>query len=248
MGLTIDLNADVGEGDAAAEEALLALVTSANVACGFHAGDPSIMARVAAMACERGVAVGAHPAFPDREGFGRRVVDLSPAQVEADVAYQVGALLGICRAARVPLRHVKPHGALYHRAAGDPVLARAVVRAVAAVDRNLALFVPPRSALEREGERAGLRVAREGFADRCYRHDGSLVPRHERGALIEDPEEAARQAVRLVTEGLRAGGAGAVPLDTICLHGDTPRALAIARSVRRALESAGVVLRPFGDI
>lgn len=242
----IDLNADLGEGlPPAAEAAILAVVTSVNVACGFHAGGPPAMARTVRMAAERGVSVGAHPSFPDREGFGRRAVHLPPEEVEAAVIYQVGALLGFCRAVGVPLVHVKPHGAMYNQAVGDRGLARAIAGAIAAVDRRLILFAPPGSELERAGLQAGLRVAREAFADRRYRPDGTLVPRGEPDALIKDAAEAARQAILLAARGRLSGAAGE-PLgaDTICVHGDTPEALVLARAVRRALEEAGVAVRP----
>lgn len=251
-GRRIDLNADLGESFGAyrlgADEALLAVVSSANVACGFHASDPRVMERTVALCKAHGVAVGAHPGFPDLVGFGRRSLAASPSEVRADVIYQVGALRAFCDAHGVPLQHVKPHGALYNQACRDPALAEAVAAAVAAVDRRLLLYALPGSELAKAGERAGLTVKREGFADRGYRQDGSLVPRGEPGAIVEDPEEAGRRAARMVCEGrvtTREGADIAVAVDTICLHGDNPEALAIARAVRAHLAAAGVTVAAF---
>ncbi len=234
----IDLNCDAGEGfgpyEAGADQHVIPCVTSVSIACGFHAGDPLAMERTVRLAREHGVAVGAHPGFPDRAGFGRRWLGISPREAEADVIYQVGALMGFCLAAGVRLQHVKPHGALYHQAAGDRELARAVVRAVKALDPALIIFAPAGSALHEEAERAGLRVAREAFADRGYDASGRLLPRGHPGALLAG-EAAAAQAVRL------ALGGGA---DTLCLHSDTPGAAETARAVRDALLASGVSLRP----
>lgn len=235
---SIDLNADLGEGFGAfrpaADGELLAIVSSANVACGFHAGDPVLMRETVAAAAAHGVTVGAHPGYPDLLGFGRRALAATPAEVEAYVVYQVGALAACCTAAGTRLRYVKPHGALYNQAARDAALARAIARAVHAVDPSLALLGLAGSALVTEAEAAGLRAAREAFADRAYRPDGTLVPRSEPGALVTDPAQAARQALRL------AAGA-----DSLCVHGDTPGAVGILRAVRAALEGAGYVIQPF---
>lgn len=248
MGRAVDLNCDVGEGFGpyamGQDDQVIPLVTSVNVACGFHAGDPLIMARTVRLARESGAAVGAHPGLPDRAGFGRRVLAVTPAEVEADVLYQVGALLGFCQAAGVRLRHVKPHGALYHMAAADAVLARAVAAAVRALDRDLVLYAPPGSALAAEGERMGLQVAREAFADRAYDAQGRLLPRTHPGAVLSG-DAAALQALRLALEGCVTSVSGetvAVAADTICLHGDAPGAADTARAVRCALLAHGVAL------
>jgi UPF0271 protein len=238
----IDLNADVGEG-CGDDAALLALVTSANVACGFHAGDPASMARTVSAAAKAGVAVGAHPSFPDREGFGRRPMQRSPAEVEADVLDQVRALHAICRAHGARLAHVKPHGALYNQAAVDAELAAAIARAVRAVDPRLALVGLASSRSLRQAAAAfGLRYAAEAFADRAYAADGTRA-----GALIESAAAAAAQAVRIATRGEVAAVDGALvrlEADTLCLHGDTPGAVDLARAVRAALLGAGVAIAP----
>jgi len=241
----VDLNADLGEG-AGDDAELLALVTSANIACGWHAGDARLMQATVAAALQRGVAIGAHPSYPDRENFGRSEMQLSAAEVRADLLYQIGALDALVRAAGGRLHHVKPHGALYNQAARDPVLADAVASAVHAVDPGLALYGLAGSELLRAAERAGLRAVSEVFADRGYRADGSLVPRSQPGALIEDTAEAVTRTLRMVRDGaVQAVTGETVPLraQTICLHGDGPHALAFARALRTALTGAGVVLQ-----
>lgn len=247
----IDLNADVGEAFGAwsmgADEELLAQVTSANVACGFHAGDPSVIDKTVASAVLAGVAVGAHPGYLDLRGFGRREMRLPAGEVEADVVYQVGALATFARAHGTPLTHVKPHGALYNQAADDPELALAIARGVARVDRELRLVgLAGSSAMGRAAAACGLRFAAEAFVDRAYDSRGRLVPRSRPGALIDDPQLVAAAAVRLVRERVALaidGGEVAVEADTLCLHGDTPRAPELARAVREALEAAGVSVR-----
>ena len=241
----IDLNCDLGEG-ARDDESILDVVTSANVACGFHAGSPGLMRRIVRLASAKEVGVGAHPGLRDPEGFGRREVPLAPGEAFDLVLYQVGALQALAAAEGERVRHVKPHGALYHIASRDGEVARAVASAVRSAGKDLILVGLPGSALVKAGREAGLPVAEEAFADRGYRADGGLVPRDAPGALVEDPDEAARRAVRMVVEGKATtvdGGERAVRADTICVHGDTPGALAIARSVRAALESAGVEVR-----
>jgi UPF0271 protein len=227
---------------------LLAFVTSVNVACGFHAGDPQVMDRTVGLAAGAGVAVGAHPGYPDLRGFGRRAMDASPAEVEADVLYQVGALAAFAQAHGVRLRHVKPQGALYNQAAVDPALARAIARGVARAGRDL-VFVglagsrPMREAAEAEG----LRFAGEAFVDRRYEADGTLVSRAAPQALIDEPAEAAAQALRLALERsvlARNGVVVSLEAATLCLHGDAPGAVARARAVREALEAAGVAVAP----
>lgn len=251
--MRIDLNCDMGEsfgrytlGD---DAAMLDVVTSANVACGLHAGDPPVMQATVALAARKGVAVGAHPGYPDLQGFGRRAMALAPAEIEVTVLYQIGALAGFARAAAVSLVHVKPHGALYNVATHDQAVAEAIVHAVAAFDPGLIVVTLPDSALLHAAQAAGLRVACEGFADRAYREDGTLVPRSEPGAVIHDPALATARAIRMVTRGeVEAITGKVVPLciDTLCIHGDTPGAVAIAAALRAALEAEGVAVAPLG--
>lgn len=244
---TVDLNCDLGESfgrwTLGADEAMLELVTSANVACGFHAGDPSVMRRTVAAARAAHVRVGAHPGYADLRGFGRTAMGMPAADLANDVLYQVGALAAICRAEGVELSHVKPHGALYNTLANDAEVATEVARAIASFDRSLALVLPAGSqALAVAGD-AGLRAVPEAFLDRAYRPDGTLAPRREPGGVIEDPEHAAERAVRLATEGAVVAIDGSVlelRPETLCLHGDTPGAVAMAERVREALAAAGV--------
>ena len=248
----IDLNADVGEGFGVwamgSDAELLALVTSANVACGFHAGDPAVIDRTVAAAVRAGVAVGAHPGYPDLRGFGRRAMAASAAEVETDVLYQVGALLAFARAHGARLVHVKPHGALYNQAAQDEALARAVARGTARAGPGLILVGLASSlAMRRAAEAEGLRFAAEAFADRAYNDDGTLRSRTLPGAVITDPAAAARQAVAIACGGeVKSAGGATVRLaaDTLCLHGDNPSAVANARAVRQALEAEGIALAP----
>src|SRR5687767_8446421 len=223
--MRVDLNADVGEAVGAEpaphDPALMAHITSANVACGFHAGNPAVMRATVALALEHGVAVGAHPGFPDLEGFGRRELQVSPRDVEDFVVYQVGALAAIAAAQGVRLQHVKPHGALFNMAVRDPALADAIARAVVLIDRSMILFGLPGSELVAAGARAGLRTACEGFADRAYQSDGTLVSRQEPGSVIHDADAVARRVVRMVREqAVDAIDGTPVPLtiDTICVH------------------------------
>ena len=245
--MRIDLNADVGESfgvyTLGQDAALMPHITSANVACGFHAGDPGVMRATVALAREHGVAVGAHPGFPDLAGFGRRELNATSREVEDYVVYQVGALAAMAGAQGVPLQHVKPHGALFNMAAVEAALADAIARAVAAVDPALILFALPESELQRAGERAGLRVAVEGFADRAYERDGRLVPRSNRGAVITDPAVVMNRALMMAREGVVTACDGSVVrlhIDTICIHGDTRGAGELAVGMRRALENAGI--------
>ena len=244
--LHVDLNADLGEG-APDDAELLALVSSANIACGWHAGDARLMQATVTAALARGVAIGAHPSYPDRENFGRSEMQLQPADVQADLVYQIGALQAMVQAQGGRLHHVKPHGALYNQAARDPALADAVAAAVRAVDPGLALFGLAGSELLRAASRAGLRAVAEVFADRGYRADGSLVPRSQPGAFIEDTDAAVARTLRMVRDGVvQAAGGETVLLQaqTVCLHGDGPQALAFARAIHAALASAGVQIRP----
>jgi UPF0271 protein len=241
----VDLNADLGEG-APDDAELLTLVTSANIACGGHAGDARLMQATVRAALARGVAVGAHPSYVDREHFGRREMQLAPDDVRAEVLCQVGALNALVRAEGGRLHHVKPHGALYNQAARDPVLADAIASAVRAIDPGLALYGLSGGELLRAAERAGLRAVAEVFADRGYQADGSLVPRQQPGALIEDVDDAVARTLRMVREGVVQAVSGeTVPLraETICLHGDGPKALAFARALHAALREAGVQLQ-----
>lgn len=249
-GKTVDLNCDMGESFGAwrlgADDALLAIVTSVNVACGFHAGDPATIDGVVGRALDRGLAVGAHPSYPDLQGFGRRSMAVAADELESIVLYQIAALAGIVRAHGGALNHVKLHGALYTDAARDDRLARACVRAVRRLDRGLLLFAPAGSAMERAGAGAGLRIVREAFADRRYNEDGSLRGRHMSNAVITEPADAAAQAVAIALRGQTETATSlpvAIAADTICVHGDNPAAAAVARAVRDALESAGVPVR-----
>ena len=242
MNLSVDLNADLGEG-AASERDLLGLVSSANIACGFHAGNPATMLASITAARDAGVAVGAHPSLDDRTNFGRKELAVAPNDVFPLVAYQIGAFHAIATSLGVRPNHVKPHGALYNMAARDPALADAVAHALLAVDQALILFAPGESALARAGAALGLRVAREVFADRNYLVDGSLVPRARPDALLHDPEEVAARVLRMLREQVVRSVEGkdiAIQADTICLHGDTPEAVALARKLRSHLAAAGI--------
>jgi UPF0271 protein len=250
VGRWIDLNADVGEGfgpwTMGDDAALIPLVTSVNVACGFHAGDPLAIRRTVRLALETGAAVGAHPGYPDLAGFGRRAMDLGPDELEAAVLYQVAALDGIVRAEGGRLAHVKPHGALYHRAAEDPAAARVVVAAIRRVDDRLRVVAPPGSALLVAAAAAGMLTIVEAFADRVYEPDGHLRSRSMQGALHAGASEAAAQAVAIARDGIVVASDGstlALQADTLCVHGDTPGAAAIARAVRDALRAAGIAVR-----
>jgi UPF0271 protein len=251
----IDLNSDLGESfgpwKMGADEGLMTSITSANVACGFHAGDPTVMRRTIALAKAHGVAVGAHPGFPDLAGFGRREMHLTAAEVEDLVLYQVAAIAGVAAAEGVRLQHVKAHGALYNMAARDAALAAAIARAVAAFDRTLIFFGLPHSPLLHEAEKLGLAVAAEVFADRTYEPDGSLTSRRQPGSVIHDPAHVADRAVEMVTTGrVKTTRGTEIPLhaDTICLHGDTPGSAELAQRVRNALQASGVTVAPLRPV
>ncbi|MEV1288342.1 5-oxoprolinase subunit PxpA [Micromonospora sp. NPDC049679] len=248
----MDLNADLGEGfgiwQLGDDAALLDVITSANVACGFHAGDPTTMRRICADAAERGVAVGAQVGYRDLAGFGRRHIEYAFDVLRDDVLYQLAALDGFCRVAGTRVRYVKPHGALYNTAATDELQASAVVAAVADYDRSLPVLSQPGSVLARLTVGAGLRAVGEGFADRGYLPDGRLVPRSTPGALVADPDEVARRAVRMAVDGeVVPVDGGVIPcrVESICVHGDTPDAVTLARQVRAALADAGLDPAPF---
>jgi UPF0271 protein len=248
--MQIDLNADVGESFGAYtigdDRGVMASISSANIAAGFHGGDPSVLRRTIRLAREHGVAVGAHPGFPDLIGFGRRDMRITPADAEDLVLYQIAAVAGVAAAEGVPLRHVKPHGALFNLAARDASLAAAIARAVAAFDRRLILFGLAGSALLDEGRKAGLAVASEVFADRAYAPDGSLVSRQQPGAVLEDEIEVVRRAIGMIAQGTVVavdGSTIALVADTICVHGDTPGAAALAAKLRRELGGAGITVK-----
>ena len=243
--MSIDLNADVGEG--MDDAALLPYVTSANVACGMHAGDPTVMDGTVSLALSRGVRVGAHPGYPDREHFGRKAVEATAEAVENLVLYQIAALDGFVRSRGGTLTHVKPHGALYHGGAEFPDVARAIVDGIRRFRTTLVLIGGAGSMLIEAGREAGLAVAEEAIADRRYRADGTLVPRGEPGALLTDPEEAAEQAVRIARDhAVVAAGGARIPVraDTLCLHGDTPGAAAIARRIHERFRAEGIRIAP----
>ena len=243
----VDLNADLGESfgvyTLGMDEQVMAHITSANVACGWHAGDAMVMEKTVRAAAERGVAVGAHPGFPDLAGFGRRKLAVTPEEVRAYIQYQVGALWAFARGAGVSLQHVKPHGALYNMSAADMALAVAVCEGIARVDEGLILMGLAGSCHMEAARQVGIPVAGEVFADRGYRADGSLVPRGMPGAIITDEEEAVRRVIRMVKEGRVTAVDGtevSVRADSVCLHGDNPHAVAFAARLRRELEAAGV--------
>lgn len=240
--MNIDLNADLGEG-CASDGALLTLVSSANIACGFHAGDAQTMLASVREALKNGVAIGAHPSFPDRENFGRTAMTLPAQTVYAQTLYQIGALAAMTRAEGGVMRHVKPHGMLYNQAAKDPQLADAIAKAVHACDPALILVGLAGSELIRAGERFGLTTRQEVFADRGYLADGSLVPRSQPGALIEDEEQSLTQTLEMVERGRvksLTGEWASVIAQTVCIHGDGEHALAFARRLRSAFESRGI--------
>ena len=249
---SIDLNADLGEGfgrwSLGDDDALLSVVTSANVACGFHAGDPSTMHRICGLAVERAVAVGAQVGYRDLAGFGRRRIDYEPDELRDDVLYQIGALEAFCRIAGGRVAYVKPHGALYNTAAVDEGQAGAVVAAVRAYDTSLPVLCQPGSELARLAVAAGLPVVGEGFADRGYRADGTLMPRSLPGAVLHDPDEVVARAVRMAVDGEVQTAEGVtvpVAVASICVHGDTPGAVDLAERVRRGLAGAGLAVEPF---
>jgi len=249
----VDLNCDMGESFGAytigADEAVFPHITSANVACGFHGGDPSVMRLTVARAKQHGVAVGAHPSFPDLIGFGRRNMDVSPDDIYDLMVYQIGALLGVARTQGVEIQHVKAHGALYNMAALKPEMAAPIARAVRDVDREMILFGLPGSHLIAEGESAGLATASEAFADRNYMSDGTLVSRKRPDAHVHNTDEAVARAIRMVKEGkVRAIDGTDVPLraDTICIHGDGPHAAEFVQALNAAFVREKIEVAPLG--
>ncbi|MBN2003358.1 MAG: 5-oxoprolinase subunit PxpA [Anaerolineae bacterium] len=250
--MRVDLNGDIGEsfgrytlGD---DVAILDVLTSANIACGMHAGDPAVMSRTVTLATWKNVAIGAHPGYPDLQGFGRRAMSFPPETLEAYVLYQVGALAGFAQAAGNKLRHVKLHGALYNQAAADGDMAAAIAKTIAAYNNHLIMVTLPGSMLSLAARGMGLRVAHEGFPDRAYRENGSLVPRNEPGAVIHDTAKVTARALRMVTRNeveTINGRIIPIKIDTLCVHGDTPNAVGIATTLRAALEANGVVVKAF---
>lgn len=248
----VDLNSDLGEGfgiwSLGDDDALLEIVTSANVACGFHAGDPDILRRVCGTAVERGVVIGAQVSYRDLAGFGRRSIDAPPATLTNEVIYQIGALDAFARIAGDRVRYVKPHGALYNRVVHDEAQAAAVVEAVKAYDPSLSVLGLPGSAVLRLAAEAGLTTVAEAFADRGYTPQATLVPRSQPGAVLHDEAEVADRVVRMVTEGVVRASDGndvAVAARSVCVHGDSPNAVAMARRIRAAVQERGIELKAF---
>lgn len=248
---TIDLNSDLGESYGAwamgDDAAMIDIVSSANVACGFHAGDPAGILRTLKVAAQQGVAVGAHVSYPDIVGFGRREMDIAPADLIADVVYQIGALQGLATTVGAKVSYVKPHGALYNRIAVDPVQGAAVIEAIKSIDSSLALVGLANAPIITQARAAGLRVISEAYADRAYTKEGRLVSRRERGAVLHDAALIAERMVRLALQGTVEAIDGSVievEMQSICVHGDNPGAVAIAKEIRRRLEAEGVVVAP----
>lgn len=253
--MQIDLNCDMGESFGAwrmgEDERMMAHITSANIACGFHAGDPMVMQKTVRLAIESGVAVGAHPGFSDLMGFGRRNIQTAPGEIKALMIYQIGALCAFVKAEGARLQHVKPHGALYNLAADNEAVALEVAQAVFSVDSELILVTQPGCVLAGIAERQGLRVAREVFPDRAYLENGRLAPRSMPGAVIHDPDAVKTRIVRLIREGEMVAITGkpiALPADTLCIHGDTPGAPDLAALIRKELEEAGIAVLPMGRV
>jgi UPF0271 protein len=253
--LKIDINCDLGESFGAFkignDAEIMPHITSANIACGFHAGDPMTIAKTIALAKKYRVAVGAHPGLPDLIGFGRREMQLTPEEAESYTLYQVSAIQGFAKAAGLSLQHVKPHGALYNMAAKDEKLSEAIVNAVKRLNKDLVVFALPKSALAKTVARAKLRVAHEFFADRAYNPDGSLVSRRQKGAVIHDPHEVVQRAVTMVREGTVQAFNGEIlslgTMHTICVHGDTPNAVKLSEALKKGLRKAGFKVEPVGN-
>lgn len=255
MTRAINLNADMGEGfgayDMGNDEALLSIVNSANVACGFHAGDATVMHSLVTRARQKGVSIGAHPGFNDIWGFGRRRIDMKPADLEYMIAYQIGALQGIAAYAGLKVTHVKPHGALYNMASENEDYALAIGRGIKTVDPKLIYVLLSGSVMEKAAEKVGLPYAREGFVDRTYEDDGILTPRKIEGSVIRDPKVAAERVVRMVLDGeltSRQGKKIKRRIDSLCVHGDEPTAVAVATAARDALVAAGIKVVPLPEM
>ena len=253
MGVKIDLNCDMGESfgmyKMGLDEEVIEYISSASIACGFHAGDPGWMRRTVELAEAQGVAIGAHPSYPDMVGFGRRNMSVTPDEAKADVVYQVGALQAFTKSKR--LQHVKPHGAMYNQAVDDEVLARAICEAVRDVDPEMVVVALAGSRWVEVAHEMGVRVGREIFADRALNPDGTLVSRSKPGSVLHDVEEVAERSVRMVTEGVATAITGEVievEADSLCIHGDTPGAVQMAAAVKRGLEDAGVSITPLAQL
>ena len=251
----VDLNSDLGESFGAytigMDKDVIAHISSANIACGYHAGDPLVMDKTVAACKEAGVSVGAHPGYPDLIGFGRRNIACSPKDAKAYVKYQLGALLAFTKAHGLTLQHCKPHGALYNQAAKDPLLAQAIAEAIAEVDSSVILLGLACSEMITAGEKAGLKVASEVFADRAYQADGTLVPRSQEGAVIHDKDEAIRRTIRMVKEGKVTAITGEevdLKADSVCVHGDNPSAVEFVKNIRAAMQAEGVEIAPISAI
>ncbi|MDI3481937.1 MAG: 5-oxoprolinase (ATP-hydrolyzing) subunit [Tepidanaerobacteraceae bacterium] len=254
MELKVDLNSDIGESFGAyrigMDEEIVKYVSSANIACGFHAGDPTVMEKTVVMCQKNAVAVGAHPGFPDLMGFGRRNMDISASDIKSYIIYQIGALKAFAESHGLKLQHVKTHGALYNMAAVDEKLADAIAQAIAAVDENLICVAMANTAMQKAAEKAGLRFACEVFADRNINPDGTLVSRKYPNAMIHDSDTAVRRVLRMVKEGMVEAVDGSqvkVRADTVCVHGDNPQAVKFAAGLRKALEENGVKIAPMAS-
>lgn len=255
MGQTVNLNADIAEGwgayDIGNDAELMQIVKSASIACGFHAGDPNTMHRLCLLAKEKGVSIGAHPGFNDLWGFGRRRIQMQPADIEYMVAYQIGALQAMAAYAGLQVTHLKTHGALSNMATEDEGYAMAIGRAIKVVDRDLIYVVLPGTELEKAALKLGLRLAREGFPDRRYGDDGNLAPRSMSGAVIKDPKVASESALRMVQDGevmAMSGKRIKLRADTLCVHGDEPTGVAVGGAIRSALEGAGIAVVPLTEM
>jgi len=251
----IDINCDLGESygefKIGNDEKIMPHITSANIACGFHAGDPTTIARTIDIAKKHGVAVGAHPGYPDIMGFGRREMQLTSEEAKNYTLYQVSALRGFAKVASLSLQHVKPHGALYNMAVKDEELSKAIVEAIKTLDTGLIVFAPPNSTLSEVAAKNGLRVAHEFFADRAYNPNGSLVSRKQSNAIIQDPKKVVERVVKAVEDGTVVATNGEVldvgKVHTICVHGDTPTALELAETIKKRLVRAGIEVKPVGS-
>jgi 5-oxoprolinase (ATP-hydrolysing) subunit A len=250
---SVDLNCDLGESYGAytigMDSEVIPFVSSVNIACGFHASDPVVMEKTVALAADNGAAVGAHPGFPDLMGFGRRQMKITPAEAKAYCIYQIGALAAFAHEYGIAMQHVKPHGALYNMAANDYELAKGICEGITAVDKNLILLALSGSMMLKAAADCGLRSACEVFADRAYEEDGSLVARNRSDAMITDEDEAVRRVIRMVKDHLVTAVTGKdvqVKADSICVHGDSPKALVFVRKIRTELEKAGIAVKPFG--
>lgn len=255
MKAKIDINCDLGESygefKVGNDGEIMPYITSANIACGFHSGDPMTMAQTINLAKKCNVAVGAHPGYPDLLGFGRREMQLTPEEAKNYVIYQVSALQGFARTANINLQHVKPHGALYNTAAKDQNLSKAIVEAVKALDKSLIIFAPPNSVLAKVAAKHGLQVAKEFFADRAYNPDGSLVSRKQPNAIIQETEAVVKRVVKVVKDGTVLAANGEIveigDVHTVCVHGDTPTAVKLAEALKRGLVKANIDVKPVGS-